>query len=396
MSTFAALGLRPELVKGCQKQGFKTPTPIQAVVVPVVLKGSDAVVESQTGSGKTLAYGLPLLNREPLQTQFPETLVIAPTRELAEQIEAELRRTSIALPRRIALLTGGGGMDKQRAFLNEGATIAVGTIGRLEELIARSALRLDHVRTVVLDEVDELLRGGFSSNLAALLGSLPRERQTLLFSATVPTEVEAVAKKFTRNAARLRTSAAREHPAELTHRVLFTSVDDRIANLVGYLNAERPYQALIFCGTRNETEEVRSALDELGLEAEFLHGELSPVKRRKLLETFRSGDLPVLVASDLAARGLDLPGVDLIVNYSLPAGSAAYLHRAGRTGRAGRPGVVLSLVIEQQHTQYERLKETFTFEKMEISSRGKLFSHPQRTREERDRLFSKSAGKAKP
>ncbi len=394
--SFESLQLRPELLLTCKKQGFRDPTPIQALVIPHVMAGRDVVVESQTGSGKTLAYGLPLLNREPLQTEHLEVLVITPTRELAEQIAAELQRSSGKLSRPIVLLTGRGGLDKQKAALEAGALIAVGTIGRIEELLSRSMLRLDHLRTLVLDEVDELLRGGFSSNLAALIAGMPRERQTLLFSATVPTEVETVAKQFTRQATRLRTSAAREHPAELKHRVMFTSVDDRVKNLEGYLAAERPYQALIFCGTKNETEEVSGALADLGLEAEFLHGDLSPLKRRQLLERFRSGDLPVLVASDLAARGLDLPGVDLIVNYSLPAGSAAYLHRAGRTGRAGRAGVVLSLIIGQQHTQYERLKETFEFESMELSPRGKLFSHPARTQEERDRLFGKPPPKPLP
>jgi superfamily II DNA/RNA helicase len=392
MTTFAALGLPPELIKACRKQGFREPTPIQAMVVPHVLKGADVVVEAKTGSGKTLAYGLPLLARTAGEKAGPRALVVVPTRELAEQVARALEAVG-GPARQVALLTGRGGMDKQRQALEAGAQVAVGTLGRIEELVARSALVLQRVETVVLDEVDELLRGGFSGQLAALLGSLRRERQTLLFSATVPTEVEAVAKGFMRSPVRLRPGEAREQPAELTHRVLFTSVDDRIENLCGYLRGARPYQALVFCGTRHETEEVRTALHELGLEAEFLHGELSPLKRRQLLDKFRSGDLPVLVASDLAARGLDLPGVDLVVNYSLPDGSAAYLHRAGRTGRAGRPGTVLSLVIGQQHARYERLRETFAFESAEVSSRGKVFTHPSRTREERDRRFGKPKAK---
>ena len=391
MSRFDSLKLHSEVVRACRRQGFEAPMPIQSLVVPVVSAGADVVVESATGSGKTLAYGLPLLSREPLQTALPETLVLVPTRELAEQVATELQRTAGRLPRPVALLVGGGNMDRQRRALAEGAVIAVGTIGRIEELLQRGALRLEALRTLVLDEVDELLRGGFSANLASLLALLPAQRQTLLFSATVPTEVETVARQFTRQPQRLRLSAAREAPAQLRHRVLFTSVEDRLANLVGYLKAEKPYQALIFCGTRHETEELRTALDIEGLEAEFLHGELSPLKRRQLLERFRKGDLPLLVASDLAARGLDLPGVDLIVNYSLPEGSAAYLHRAGRTGRAGRPGVVVSLVIGQQHVRYERLKASFQFESMEISARGKLYSHPSRTQEERDRLYGREA-----
>lgn len=375
---------RPEIRKAWRKQGFREQTPIQALVMPVVADGRDVIVEAKTGSGKTLAYGLPLLHREPLQLEFPEVLIVAPTRELAEQVVAELIRSSGTLARTVIPLTGGGGMDRQKENLDAGATIVVGTIGRIEALLKRKMLRLDHIRTIVLDEVDELLHGGFSANLAELLSIIPKDRQTLLFSATIPTDVENLAKQFTRSPARLRTSAAREAPAELAHRVLFSTVDKRIQNLVGYLRAEKPYQALIFCGTRHETEEVREALVELGLEAEFLHGELSPNKRKQVLARVRTGELAVLVASDIAARGLDLPGVDLVVNYSLPKGSAAYLHRAGRTGRAGRPGIVLSLVIGQQHEVFEKLKDTFTFESVDVPWKGRVIHRPMITREERD------------
>jgi len=393
MASFDALHLRPELVKACRRQGFTAPLPIQSLVVPLVKQGKDAVVEAMTGSGKTLAYALPLLDREPLQTARIEVLVVVPTRELAEQIADAFVTARGTLDRPVALLTGRGGMDKQRAELEAGATIAVGTLGRIEELLERKFLSVGHVRTLVLDEVDELINGGFGGNLAAVIKALPKARQTLLFSATVPTEVEKIARQFMRDAARLRLSVARETPAQLVHRVIHTAVEDRVANLVGYLEAAKPYQAVVFCGTRHETEEVKQALDELGLVADFLHGELSPLKRRQLVERFRSGDLPVLVASDLAARGLDLPGVDLVVNYSLPAGTAQYLHRAGRTGRAGKPGTVMSLVIGQQFDVFEKLKPSFTFESAEISTRGKLFTHPTRTQEERDRLFSKKPPK---
>ena len=387
-TSIESLHLCPELVAACRRQGFREATPIQALVVPLALKGKDLVVEAKTGSGKTLAYGLPLLEVEPLQRAFPEALVVAPTRELADQITAELTRTRGALDRSIVSLTGGGGMDRQKAALDAGVQIAVGTPGRLEELVARQLLRLDHVRTLVLDEVDELIRGGFADTLASLLEHLTKSRQTLLFSATVPTEVETLARRFTTKAQRVQASQARELPAEIAHRVRFTKVEDRVADLVTLLAAYRPYQTLIFCGTRHETEEVQAALGELGLEAEFLHGELSPVKRRALLAHFRSGDLPVLVASDLAARGLDLPGVELVVNYSLPPDVAGYLHRTGRTGRAGRPGTAVSLVIGQQHELFEKLKATFLFESLDVA-RGRVVSHTMKSREARDEEYRK-------
>ncbi|HEX4620569.1 MAG TPA: DEAD/DEAH box helicase [Myxococcaceae bacterium] len=385
---FESMHLRAELVAACRKQGFREPTPIQRLAIPVVMQGRDAVVEAKTGSGKTLAYGLPLLHREPSQTQFPEVLVLAPTRELAEQIEGELTRSRGTLERRIACLTGGGGMDQQRVKLEAGVTVAVGTIGRIEELLARNLLRLGHLRTLVLDEADELLRGGFSKNLSALLKQLPGERQTLLFSATLPNEVEQIAREFMRQPERLRLTQAREQVAELSHRVLRTTVGERMKDLSAFLNADRPFQALVFCGTRHETESVQDALVRLGHQAEFLHGELSPVKRRKLLEHFRCGDLPILVASDLGARGLDLPGVDLVVNYSLPDGALPYLHRAGRTGRAGKPGKVVTLLIEQQQDRFRKLQETLTFESVEVH-KGHLVVKPLKSREERDLQYRK-------
>ena len=392
-TSLESLKLRPELLAACRKQGFHMATPIQAMVIPAVMQGRDIIVEAKTGSGKTLAYGLPLLQAEPLQMLLPEVLVLAPTRELATQVSDVLTRTAGPLARGVVALPGGAGMDAQAARLKAGAHIVVGTLGRVEALLARKVLKLDHLRTLVLDEVDELLEGGFSLNLAKLFDPLPSRRQTLLFSATISHDVARVAEKFMRDPVRLQLTAGRELPSELSHRILRTTPKRRIADLVEFLDVARPYQMLLFCGTRHEAEEVQEALSTHGMEAQFLHGELSPIKRRKLIERFREGELPILVATDLAARGLDLPGVDLVVNFSLPRGAAAYLHRAGRTGRAGKPGTVLTLLIEQQHPILENLKDTFAFEKVELHG-GKVLNRPLKTREERDLEFQKPAGRS--
>lgn len=385
-TTFEAMHLRPELVAACRRQGFSAPTPIQALVIPAALQERDLIVEAKTGSGKTLAYGLPLLHAELGQTTYPEALVVTPTRELAAQVEAALTRSTGALPRRTVALVGRGGIAAQEAALHAGASIVVGTLGRLEELRDRGTLVLDRVRTLVLDEVDELLQRGFSEGLSQLLGHLPARRQTLLFSATIPHDVERVARTFMREPTRLQLTEARELPEGLSHWVLRTSVRERLADLAELLRAARPFQALLFCGTRHEAEEVTDALVGAGLEATFLHGELSATKRRRLLEDFRAGEPPILVATDLAARGLDLPGVELVVNYSLPEGPAPYLHRAGRTGRAGKPGVVVTMLIEQQHERLEKLKATISFEKVEVRG-GRLLVRRMKTREERDQEF---------
>jgi ATP-dependent RNA helicase DeaD len=344
------------------------------------------MVEAKTGSGKTLAYGLPLLNAESRQQTFPEALVLTPTRELAAQVEAVLTRTAGTLARSVVSLAGGASMDRQAARLKAGAPLVVGTMGRVQELLARKLLTLEHVRTLVLDEVDELMLGGFSKELAALIPLLPAQRQTLLFSATISQEVERVARQFMREPQRLQLGAGRELAVDLTHLILRTTPKERVADLVKFLRAERPYQMLLFCGTRHETEELQEALSSLDLDAQFLHGDLSPTRRRKLIESFREGELPILVATDLAARGLDMPGVDVVVNYSLPEGPSAYLHRAGRTGRAGKPGVVLTLLIEQQHQRFQNLQQTFSFQKVELRG-GKALIRPLKSREERDREF---------
>lgn len=389
MSTsFASMNLVPQLVAACRKQGFTEATPIQSLVIPAVQRGADVMVEASTGSGKTLAYGLPILNGPFSQDAYPEALILAPTRELAEQIGAVLQRTAGTLVRRVVVLTGRGGLVRQQEELAQGAHIVVGTLGRVEELLAMKRLVLEHVRTLVLDEVDELLLGGASANVATLLNAMPKSRQMLLFSATMPASVEDLARRVMREPERLRLSAARELPASLTHWVMRTTVRGRLDDLVSFLDTHRPYQSLLFCGTRKEVDEVCEALQERGVEAKALHGELSAVKRRRLVEEFRSGNLPVLVASDLAARGLDLPGVDVVINFSLPETAAAYLHRAGRTARAGKSGVVVSMLIEQQHARYVQLKEKYPLQVVDVRG-DKMVARTPKTREERDLQYRK-------
>ncbi len=394
-TSIEATTLRAELVAACRKQGFRTLTPIQALVVPQAMQGLDLIVEAKTGSGKTLAYGLPLLNSPFGQTHHPEVLIVTPTRELAEQVQASLSRTAGSLPLTVLALTGKGGLTQQLAALAKGVQIVVATVGRLEELLERKLLTLDFIRALVLDEVDELFEGGFSKNLAELIERLPASHQTLLFSASIPKTVETLAQQFMRKPKRLQLQAGRELVGGLTHQILRTAVKTRLDDLGEYLRVARPYQALIFCGTRHEAESVQTALREQALEAEFFHGDLSTAKRRRLIEAFRSGELPILVATDLVARGLDLPGVDVVINYSLPEDTVAYLHRAGRTGRAGKPGLVVTLLIEQQHQRLEHLKETLTFEKVEVHG-TRVVVRPIKTREERDLEFRRQPLNAGP
>jgi ATP-dependent RNA helicase DeaD len=363
---FASLGLRPELVDACRGRGFRTPMPIQAQAIPVLMAGRDALIQAKTGSGKTLAYGLPMMQGNAIQSDRPEALVVTPTRELASQVGTELRWAGAAVGRTVQLISGGERTEKQQTQLAKGCNIVVGTAGRLLDLVRRGGLHLNHVRYLVLDEADELLQRGFGEDLDALAALLPAKRQTILCSATIPVEVETLAKRFMHRPERIGGMAGKELPAEVTHRVIFTTIDDRTADLITWLQLERPYQALIFTGSRAEADDLTPALTEVGLEAETFHGDLSAVKRRQLIERFRSGDLAVLVATDIAARGLDLPGVTHVVNHSLPKGLGAYVHRTGRTGRAGKTGLAVSFVIPQENDRLERLRQSFAFQAMTL------------------------------
>lgn len=356
-TTFAPFNLREELLAGLRRRGFKHPTPIQALVIPEVNKGRDLIVQAQTGSGKTLAFGLPLLDREPVDEKAPSVLVIAPTRELAKQIRTELMSILGGLERRVVALSGGESLDKQVDQLKRGAHVVVGTPGRLVDLLKRGALNLKHVRTLVLDEADEILAKGFEQELLVLVERMPQARHTMLFSATMPSAVQRLADSALNNPHRIKVAHAPETPPEIDHFMLETKDEFRLAALVSWLKAERPFMTMVFCRTRNETEWLSEQLSLLGLENEYLSGELSQAKRSRILDAFRTGNLPVLVATDLAARGIDVAGVTHVVNYTVPTHTETYVHRTGRTGRAGRRGVALTLVGTQERNALQAIQK---------------------------------------
>lgn len=342
--TFQDFDLPEEILGGLRRKGFKAPTPIQAMVIPEVAKGRDLIVQAQTGSGKTLAFGLPILKQEPVDQRAPGTLIITPTRELAKQIRVELMSVLGTFDRRVVSITGGDQIEKQIEQLKLGAHVVVGTPGRLAELLERNALNLKHARQLVLDEADELLARGFEKELSALIARMPKVHQTLLFSATMPSAVQRLADANLKKPHRIKVSAAPETPLEIKHFTLDVTESTRFSALVAWLNAERPFMTLVFCRTRTETEWLSEQLGMKGLENEYLSGELSQAKRNRILASFRTGDLPLLIATDLASRGIDVPGITHVVNYTVPTATETYVHRTGRTGRAGREGVALTLV----------------------------------------------------
>lgn len=358
--TFESLNLAPELLAGLRRKGFKEPTPIQALVIPEVPLGRDLIVQAQTGSGKTLAFGLPLLQREPVDERAPSVLIVSPTRELAKQIRAELTSVSGTMPRRIVVASGGESLDKQIDQLKRGAHILVGTPGRLIDLMERGALNLKHVQVLVLDEADEILAKGFEQDLAKLVERMPQVQQTLLFSATMPAAVQRLADATLRKPQRIKVAAAPQTPAELDHYLLEVADDTQVEALSAWLKKERPFMTLVFCRTRAETEWLADELGKRGFTNEFLSGELSQAKRTRILEQFRTGDLPLLIATDLAARGIDVPGVTHVVNFSVPSTLETYVHRTGRTGRAGRKGIALTIATPGERNKVQAIRKIVT------------------------------------
>ncbi|QSQ31069.1 DEAD/DEAH box helicase [Xanthomonas translucens] len=349
---FATLGLAPELLpafsRALDAAGYTAPTPIQAQAVAPILRGDDLLACAATGSGKTAAFALPLLQQAALlaPSRRVHGLVLVPTRELATQVGDTLQALGRYLPRRIkvAAVAGGASINPQMLKLRGGADIVVATPGRLLDLAAHNALDLGAVRTLVLDEADRLLALGFEAELGRILALLPRRRQTLLFSATFPAAVEGLAQRLLRGPRRIGEDAAAAVPATIRQRAIEVDSTQRTALLRHLLRSEAWPQALVFVASQRGADNLAEKLHKAGVSAQPFHGELSQGRRNQALAGFRSGQLQVLVATDVAARGLDIAQLPVVVNYDLPRATADYTHRIGRTGRAGADGLAVSFV----------------------------------------------------
>lgn len=348
---FFSLGLMPPLVQAAGEVGYSSPTPIQQTAIPAVLNGQDVLGLAQTGSGKTAAFALPLLQRwaqAPRQRphRAVHTLVLVPTRELATQVAETLRLLALRLPERpkITVLIGGGSLNPQRMALRGGTDIVVATPGRLLDLLSHNALRLDAVQALVLDEADRLLDLGFTEELQRVLAALPPARQNLCFSATFGAEVEALATRLLRQPLRLEVESTAATTPDITQRAIEVDARRR-TQLLRHLLAQQAWpRVLVFVATQHATEVVAEKLRRAGLTAEPFHGTLSQGKRDQVVSDFKAGRLQVVVATDLAARGLDIAQLPVVVNYDLPRSANDHLHRIGRTGRAGATGLAVSFI----------------------------------------------------
>lgn len=341
-------GVLPALQQALQQAGYGVPTPIQRQAVPVLLEGQDVVALAPTGSGKTAAYVLPALQRffaaPPRKPRVLQQLVLVPTRELALQVADVFATLGRELPRqpRVVCAVGGMSINPQMMALRGGADVVVATPGRLLDLLAHNALSLRQVQLLVLDEADRLLELGFGDELRRIFAELPARRQTALFSATFPGEIEALATAGLRAPQRLQ-AAAQAQP-DIEQRALRVDAGRRVELLLSLLDDPQWRQVLVFVGSIREGDRLAGALRMRGIGVQALHGELSQGRRVRALQAFKDGALQVLVATDVAARGIDIAGLPVVVNHELPRSPADYLHRIGRTGRAGEKGLAVSFV----------------------------------------------------
>ncbi|MBI5279719.1 MAG: DEAD/DEAH box helicase [Burkholderiales bacterium] len=383
IATFTSLGLSPALAQACTSAGFAAPSPIQAQAIPALLLGRDLLGLAPTGSGKTAAFALPLLQRLAAGPQrFPRrvrVLVLVPTRELAAQVGDVFLSLGRSAARRlkVEVVHGGVSINPQMMALRGGADVVVATPGRLLDLLDHNALRLDSVESLVLDEADRLLDLGFAAERDRVLAALPAQRQNLLFSATFPPEVQALADSLLRDAVRVEAASQVEAIPEIEHRAIAVDAGRRTELLRHLVAQQRRWQRmLVFVATRYATEHVTRKLVARGVHAAALHGQMSQSQRTSVLQDLREGAVSVVVTTDLAARGIDVPGLDMVVNYDLPRSPADYVHRVGRTARAGLRGVAVSFVsaatdahmrlIEQQNTLRLVREQVAGFEPVEL------------------------------
>ncbi|ROZ61554.1 DEAD/DEAH box helicase [Ramlibacter sp. WS9] len=363
--TFAALGLSAALSQACVEAGFATPTPIQLQAIPPLLQGRDLIGLAATGSGKTAAFALPLLQRlgpvrQPASGRRPtRVLVLVPTRELAAQVGEVFRQLAAAAarPPKVAVLFGGVSVNPQMMGLRGGADIVVATPGRLLDLLDRNALHLDTVEALVLDEADRLLDLGFSAERERVLAVLPARRQNLLFSATFPPDVQALADSLLHDAVRIDVASEAGAEPAIVQRVIAVDTKRR-TELLRHLVKEGDWErVLVFVATRYAVELVAGKLYDRGVYAVPLHGQMSQGRRTEVLKEFKEERWDVLVTTDLAARGIDIPGLEVVVNYDLPRSADDYVHRIGRTGRAGANGLAVSFVSADTEAHFRLIEK---------------------------------------
>ncbi len=370
MKSFEELGVNEPLRKAVEEMGFEAPMPIQERVIPRLLgDANDIVALAQTGTGKTAAFGLPVLQRIDAGVRRPQALVLAPTRELCLQISSDLVDYSKYISGvKVIPVYGGSSIESQIRSLRAGANVIVATPGRLIDLIKRGVVKLDEVNTVVLDEADEMLNMGFLDSIEEILSHVPEDHKTLLFSATMPADILKIAKHYMRDYEEIVVGTRNEGSENVRHIYYMVNARDKYLALKRVVDNSPGIYAIVFCRTRRDTQEIADNLIKDGYNAEALHGDLSQQQRDIVMKKFRDRVVTILVATDVAARGLDVSDLTHVINYGLPEDTAVYNHRSGRTGRAGKKGVSVAIIHSREKGRLREIERIIgkTFEHLEV------------------------------
>ena len=355
---FDETGLKPELLQGIADLGFESPTPIQEQSIPYLLKSDgDLIATAQTGTGKTAAFGLPILHKADLSKNYPQALILSPTRELGLQIAEDLKTYSKHMSKlNVTAVYGGANIDTQIRALARGTHVVVGTPGRTLDLLKRKKLDLSRIGWVILDEADEMLSMGFKDDLDAILSRAPEKRQTLLFSATMPKEIIRISKEYMEDPHKISVASTNTTAKNVTHGYYMVRAHDRYLALKRIVDLEPNIYGIVFCRTRRDTKSVAEKLSAEGYSADAIHGDLSQAQRDHVMGKFRKRNLQLLVATDVAARGIDVDEITHVINYQLPDDEDVYVHRSGRTGRANKEGVSVCIIHGREKNKLKAIE----------------------------------------
>jgi ATP-dependent RNA helicase DeaD len=354
---FEDFNLSKETMKSISEIGFEEPTPIQVSAIPLILNNRDIVGQAQTGTGKTAAFGIPIAERYQ-NGRKPFAIVLEPTRELAVQVSQEVHKIGRYKNIRVLPVYGGTSIEMQIKALQQGVNVVVGTPGRVIDLLNRRILSLSEIRIVVLDEADEMLDMGFIEDIETILNATPVERQTLLFSATIPQLIMNIARRYMRNPEKIQVNIKEVVIPKIRQTFYEVREEEKVHALSRILDVEEPQLAIVFCHTKRKVDEVSMKLSQLGYNAGAIHGDYTQARRDDVMNKFKRGMLNILVATDVAARGLDIKNVTHVVNYGIPQHPDSYVHRIGRTGRAGKSGIAITLVTPREYKHLRLIEKT--------------------------------------
>lgn len=396
MNLFNKLGISPFVEGLLKQQGIEQPTPIQDQAIPAVIAGRDVIAQAQTGTGKTLAFLLPILEKLDVDADYIQALIVTPTRELALQITAEVQKFSEKMDHvQVLTVYGGQDVEKQLKRLKRNISIVVATPGRLLDHVRRETIDLSQVKTLVLDEADQMLHIGFLPEVEDIMSNLPEERQTLLFSATMPEQVQYVAKRFMTEPLTVAVKTEQVTVEQIRQLVIETTDRAKETTLMKIMQEEQPFLAMIFCRTKRRVSKLNDALKAAGFNSDELHGDISQAKRERVMRNFREVRLQYLVATDVAARGLDVEGVTHVFNYDIPEDAESYIHRIGRTGRAGDHGLAITFIATKDLKQLAEIESAISMKIERRKIEGvKMFQpsevEPKSRRSERDSSRTRS------